>query len=136
MKNHHFFVPEAWCDYNEHFGDCFYLIPFSKGLDNVLDGVGLGQQYRGDFSTYTVESRIRYLREAKEGDRLTVVSTIRDADQKRLFTSHEMLRGDELIATCEFVCLHVDVRIPKSTPFPDAIFNTIQRLKSTSLETP
>ncbi len=130
MKNHHFSVPAAWCDYNEHFSDCFYLIPFSAGLDHVLDGVGLGQQYRGDFSTYTVESHIRYLREAKENDQLTVVSTIRDADSKRLFTRHEMLRGAEIIATCEFVCLHVDVRIPKSTPFPDVIFSNIQRLKS------
>ena len=134
IQTHHFSVPAEWCDYNEHFSDCYYLIPFSVGLDNVLDCVGLGKQYRGDYSTYTVESHIRYLREAKEGDQLSIVSTIRDGDYKRLFTSHEMHRGNEIIATCEFVCLHVDVRIPKSAPFPETILANIQRLKSTSLE--
>ena len=134
MNTHHFSVPSEWCDYNEHFSDCYYLIPFSRGLDIVLDSVGLGPNYRGACSTYTVESHIRYLREAKEGDQLTVVSIIRDGDIKRLFTSHTMRRGDEIIATCEFVCLHVDVRIPKSTPFPDSIICNIQRLKTSPQE--
>jgi carnitine 3-dehydrogenase len=98
----------------------------------VLDAVGLGQNYRksNDYSTYTVESHLRYLREAKANDQITIISSIKDGDQKRLFTHHEMKRGDELIATCEFVCLHVDIRIPKTAPFPEAIFNNIQQLKT------
>jgi len=129
---HQFSVPDEWCDYNEHFSDCYYLIPFSIGLDHVLDSVGLGKHYRkdNDYSTYTVDAHIRYLREAKAGEPLTIVSAIADGDSKRLFTRHEMRRGETVIATCEFVCLHVDVRIPRAAPFPDAISEQIQRFKS------
>lgn len=130
IPTHEFCVPKDWCDYNEHFSDCYYLIPFSVGLDHVLDWAGLGARYRGDYSTYTVESGIRYLHEAKEGDRLTVTSAIADCDAKRLFTKHAMKRGGQLIATCHFVCLHVDVRIPKAAPFPLEIANRLVQGKS------
>ena len=132
IDNYTFDVPADWCDYNQHFSDGYYLLPFSTTLDIVLDAAGLGASYRnaGDYSTYTVESRIRYLREAKADDKLTIFSTIKDGDTKRLFTYHEMKRGDELIATCDFVCLHVDVRIPKTAPVPQTVYDTIQKLKS------
>jgi len=130
IKIHSFSVPAQWCDYNEHFSDCYYLIPFSSSLDIVLDSVGLGKMYRGDFSTYTVESHIRYLREAKEGDAIEIIASIKDADKKRLYTHHIMRHGDEIVATCDFICLHVDTRLPKAALFPVAILDNIQRLKS------
>ncbi len=128
-----FVLPAQWCDYNEHFSDGYYLVAFSAAADIVLDAVGLGARYRaqGHFSAYTVESQVRYLREAKAGQALTITHALGDFDDKRLWLQHEMHRGDTLLATCTFVYLHVDTSVPKAAPFPAAILERMRAIKAT-----
>ncbi len=127
-----FVVPAAWCDYNEHFSDGYYLVAFSNAAETALEAVGLGAQYRarGHFSAYTVESQVRYLREAKAGQTLTIVQAVDDFDAKRLWLRQQMFHGAELLATGTFIYLHVDTRVPRAAPFPPAIAQRLQLLKA------
>jgi acyl-CoA thioesterase FadM len=119
----HLVVPPQWCDYNAHFSDGYYLVAFSNAAETALEAVGLGAAYRaqGDYSAYTVEAQVRYLREAKAGDALVIRHAVEAVDDKRLRLHHEMHRGSTLLATCRFVYVHVDTRGPRSAPFPAAI---------------
>lgn len=132
LAPYRFVVPTDWCDYNRHFSDGYYLVAFSNASDAVLDAVGLGAAYRarGAFSAYTVEARLRYLREGKAGDELAITQLVRDSDTKRMWVYQEMRRGDELLATCECTHLHVDVRVPKAAPFPPEILELIARFRA------
>lgn len=131
LPPYRFAVPAHWCDYNHHFNDGYYLVAFSVAADIVLEAVGLGPRYRseGHFSAYTVEAHIRYLREAKLGDELTITHAVQRFDAKRLWLYHKMCRADTVLATCEFVSLHVDARVPKAAPFPPPVLERIARLK-------
>jgi acyl-CoA thioesterase FadM len=123
LAPYHLVVPPQWCDYNEHFSDGYYLVAFSNAAEVALEAVGLGAAYRaqGDYSAYTVEAQVRYLREAKAGDALVIHHAVQGIDAKRLVLRHAMHRGTTLLATCRFVYVHVDTRVPRSAPFPEAI---------------
>jgi acyl-CoA thioesterase FadM len=120
-------VPPAWCDYNEHFSDGYYLVAFSTAAETALDAVGLGARYRarGHHSAYTVESQVRYLREGKAGDALTIRHAVQAFDAKRFWLRQEMHRGDTLLATCTFVYLHVDTTVPRAAPFPPEVLERL-----------
>jgi acyl-CoA thioesterase FadM len=122
-----FVVPPAWCDYNRHFSDGYYLVAFSNASENALEALGLGARYRaqGHFSAYTVESQVRYLREGKAGDALTITHTVQAHDARRFWLHQRMLRGDTLLATCVFVYLHVDTTVPRAAPFPPAVLERL-----------
>ena len=132
LAPYRFVLPAAWCDYNEHFSDGYYLVAFSSAAEIALDAVGLGAHYRaqGHFSAYTVESQVRYLREAKAGQTLTIRHALGDFDAKRLWLHHEMFRDDTLLATCTFVYLHVDTSVPRAAPFPAAVVERMRALKA------
>lgn len=122
-----FVVPAAWCDYNEHFSDGYFLVAFSNASEDALDALGLGARYRaqGHFSAYTVESQVRYLREGKAGDELTITQSVQAHDARRLWLHQKMLRGDTLLATCVFVHLHVDTSVPRAAPFPATVLERL-----------
>ena len=127
LVSYEFVLQPAWCDYNEHFSDGYYLVAFSAAADLALDALGLGARYaaQGNFSVYTVESQVRYLREAKAGDALQIRQWLLKHDAKRIWLQQEMLRGDTVVANCNFVYLHVDTIMPRAAPFPPAIAQRI-----------
>ncbi|MFC5742545.1 thioesterase family protein [Dyella tabacisoli] len=126
-----FIVPQAWCDYNNHFSDGYYMVAFGHATDAFFEHVGLGHAYRKssrDYSTYTVEAHVHYIKEARVGDTLQVHYHVLDVAPKRLRLRHQMYLGENLIATVDFIFLHVDVRIPKSAAFPPQILQQLQQL--------
>ncbi len=104
-------VLPGWIDYNGHMTESRYYFCSSEGADAFLRLIGAGMDYvAGGHSYYSVESHIRHLGEAKLGDRLTVTVQIISADEKRFRSFTRILRGDELLATVEQTCLHVDMK--------------------------
>lgn len=106
----HLQVLPGWIDYNGHMTESRYYFCSSEGADAFLRLIGAGLDYvEGGHSFYSVESHIRHLGEAKLGDRLTVTVQIISADEKRFRSFTRILRGDEVLATVEQTCLHVDM---------------------------
>ncbi len=119
----HLQVLPAWIDYNGHMTESRYLFANSEAVDNFLRLIGAGMDYvQGGHSYYTAETHIRHLGEAKLGDRLTCTLQILSADDKRLRLFTRIQRGDDLLATVEQMCLHVDMKAGKTCPAaPDVL---------------
>ena len=106
-------VPAEWIDYNGHLTEGFYGVAFGDATDAVLIELGFGSDYLTNHgSFYTVETRIRYLREVKQGSPIHTSSLVLGADNKRLHVYHELFAGEQQspVATQECMMLHVSQR--------------------------
>ena len=103
-------VPSEWIDYNGHLTEGFYGVAFGHATDAILTALGFGSDYLATHgSFYTVETRIRYLREVKEGAEIYTDSLVLGADTKRLHVHHDLFADDDSdpVATQECMLLHV-----------------------------
>jgi acyl-CoA thioester hydrolase len=125
-------VPEEWIDSNNHLNDARYVTIFSRACDALLAEFGVQVPAPDGLSLVTAELHVRYLREAKLGDRLLVLTRVLDLDEKRLHTFHEMRLADDeqVLATAEIMTLHVDITIPKVVPFPIAVQEQLHALRA------
>jgi len=123
FSGHRETVRREWVDYNGHMNVAYYVMVFDHGTDKLLDGLGLGRDYRdgNQRSVFVVEAHITYDRELHAGDKVVVTSRVLDRDARRLHVFHEMRRADDgsLAATNELLFLHVDMKARRSAPFPD-----------------
>ncbi len=124
-------IRDEWIDYNGHFNMGYYGVLFDISGDDAFEALGLGPKYLSTgFSFYTLEAHITYLREMHAGDPVRVMFRILDYDAKRIHYFKEMYHADEgwLAATLEGICMHIDLSVTKSAPFPDAIIQKIEAM--------
>ena len=115
-------VLPGWIDYNGHMTESRYLFAASETVDPFLRLIGAGMDYvAGGHSYYTAESHVIHLGEARLGDRLTGTLQVLAADDKRLHVFVRILRGGEVLATVEQMCLHVDMMAGKTCPAAQAV---------------
>ncbi len=125
----HLQVLPAWIDYNGHMTESRYLFANSEAVDNFLRLIGAGMDYvQGGYSYYTAETHIRHLGEAKLGDRLICTLQILSADDKRIRVFVRIMRGDELVATVEQMCLHVDMKAGKTCAAAPQVLSNLMPL--------
>src|SRR5918994_5115942 len=120
LRLHECAVDPAWLDYNGHMTEARYGDVLAYATDAFLRHVGLDAEYlAGGHSAYTVETHIRYLREATAFESLAVETQVLGADEKRLHLFHELRRlpGQETLATGEHLLLHVDSGAGKVVPW-------------------
>jgi len=89
-------VRGEWIDYNGHLHDAGYATVLSEANEALLAHLGLSEAYRvaTGRAMYTVESHIRYLAEARQGDVIEAASLLVSADAKRMRV-HTLLRRGE-----------------------------------------
>lgn len=116
-------VAPEWVDYNGHMSEWCYLLVMGNSSDAFFRYVGIDESYRAaGASLYTVETHIRNLLEASEGEQLTLTLQVLGSDGKRVHVAHEILRGDnEVVATGEQLLLHVDTAAGRTSALPDAV---------------
>ncbi|WP_434599343.1 thioesterase family protein [Streptomyces sp. A5-4] len=126
-------VRPEWIDYNGHMSEAFYVLVFGFATDAMMIETGLHSEYRESTgcSLYTVEAHIRYLRDVSEGAQLAVRTRLLGADAKKARFTHELYVVDvadadpgpeaEPVATTELLAIHVDQRVGRAAPFPEAI---------------
>ncbi|MGH3087187.1 MAG: thioesterase family protein [Rubrobacteraceae bacterium] len=133
-------VSPAWVDYNGHMSEAFYALVFGYATDALLDFIGMDASYRERTKTsvYTLESHITYLREAKEGEHLSVTTQLLDMDHKRLRVFHTMRHAGrgELLATGEALLMCVDMSGPRSAPFAPEILARIESVRERHADLP
>ncbi|MGH3065145.1 MAG: carnitine 3-dehydrogenase [Gaiellaceae bacterium] len=117
-------VDPSWVDYNGHMTEARYGDVFGYATDAFLRHLGLDEAYlTGGHSAYTVETHIRYLREAAAREPLSVETQVLGADEKRLHLFHVLthrLRG-ETLATGEHLLLHVDTEQGRTVPWCEPV---------------
>jgi acyl-CoA thioesterase FadM len=118
--------------------EAFYVLIFGDATDAFYDHIGFDDAYRRreEVSLYTVESHIRYLVEAHEGEAVRIGTRLRAFDAKRLRLHHTMVRqrdGDTL-AVIELLALHVDKRVVRGSAFHPEIAARIGAIATSAPE--
>jgi carnitine 3-dehydrogenase len=126
-------VSPEWVDYNGHMTDYRYQHVFGEAVDALFRQVGIDEAYRAaGHAPYTVEMKVSFRAEMKQGDAFYVTTQVVDADDKRLWLFHRLHRvADGVIAaTGEHLFLHVDAKSAKATPFPADLSAQLAELKA------
>jgi carnitine 3-dehydrogenase len=124
-------VSPDWIDYNGHASESTYLRLAGQATDALLARVGIDAGYlRDGGSYYTVETHLRHLGQAVDGELLRVTTQVLGADEKRLHVCHRVLRAadDEVLATAEHMLLHVDATSGRAGPAAPHVLSAVRRL--------
>jgi acyl-CoA thioester hydrolase len=132
FRLHEVTVPAEWTDYNHHLTESAYLLIMGESSDAFFRFFGIDDAYRdAGHSLFTVETHLRNLREAREGERLSLTIQVLGTDAKRLHIVHEMRSATGgLIATAEQMLLHVDTRAGQVAPFPSHIAGVLREISA------
>jgi acyl-CoA thioester hydrolase len=132
FRLHDVTVPPEWTDYNHHLTESAYLLIMGESSDAFFRFLGVDDGYRdAGHSLYTAETHLRNLREACEGEQLSLTIQVLGTDAKRLHILHEMYRAaGGLIATAEQMLLHVDTRAGRAVPFPGHIAGRLREIRA------
>lgn len=120
-------IPAEWVDYNDHLNDAYHAVAFSRAGDAFLESIGLGAAGREatGCTIYTLALVIRYLAEAKRGERLAISAQVLETDKKRLRFWLEARRvGDSvLVSTSEqvMICIDRTGERPRAADFPPEV---------------
>ena len=105
-------IPVEWVDYNDHLNDAYHAVAFSRAGDLFMERVGLGPEGRQATgrTIYTLALVIRYLAEAKLGERIAISIQVLEVDSKRVRYWLEARRVNDnvLVSTSEQVLICVD----------------------------
>lgn len=117
-------VRPEWIDSNGHMNLAYYVVVFDLATDKLYAALDIGDAYRevtGN-SCFTAETHTVYEREVHLGERLRVHTWLLGADAKRLHYFHELfhVESGERSAVQELMALHIDMRVRRVAPFPDA----------------
>ena len=123
--------PES-VDYNGHMRDADYALLFSHGVDALMDRLGIDAAFRAarHYTLFTLETHIRYLQEAHEGDPIAVDLRLVDRDAKRLHLLMELCHADAgtVLATGEVMSMGMDTGAGRPAPFPEPIAGHVEAL--------
>ena len=132
-------LPE-WIDINNHMNVAYYVLAFDQGVDFLWSQFGLTDEYirTHSSSTFAVESHITWQRELSEADPYVVTSQVLAFDEKRIHQFLRMYHADEqyLVATAEWMNLHVDLEVRRVAPWPDVIRELITKYVAKQGEQP
>lgn len=132
-------LPE-WIDINDHMNVAYYVLAFDQAVDTLWAEFGLTDDYIREHcgSTFAVESHVTWQREIAEGEPYVVTSQILAYDEKRIHQFQRMYHATQayLVATCEWMNLHVDTRTRRVAPWPDEILANISQFAQQQAKAP
>ena len=135
-------IEKEWIDYNGHLNAAYYNILFDRAGDKAFEILGLGEKYakQTNFTIYTGEIHLCYLREIHLKHKMKATAQIIDYDKKRIHVFQHLCHEKEgwIAATNESIALHVDMTGPKVAEFPQHILNNIEKMaqEQKNAETP
>ena len=132
-------VQPEWIDCNGHMNVAYYGIAFDHAVDLLFDGFGITADYieHSLGSTFAVESHMTYQRELNEGDEFRVTAQLLAYDEKRIHQFQRLYHASEgyLVATAEWMNLHVDLAARRVCPWPGSILESIAAFSTSQPET-
>lgn len=135
-------VKPEWIDHNGHMNVAFYLLAFDQAAGGLDDYLGLSREYkaRTNSATFVGDVHVNYQKEVKVGAPLRLTAQVIANDSKRVHFWMEMFHQTEgfLVATAEFIILHIDMSVRRVSPMPDTLVERIAAVRRAhdSLGTP
>lgn len=126
-------VHSEWVDYNGHMNDAAYAIVFSHAVDHLIDTIGLHAEARErlNYTIFTLENHICYLKEAHEKESLHVCVQLIDDDSKRLHVFFDMKNDQgDLLSTSEQMLMGMAKEEGIPSPFPESVTSEIAQLRN------
>jgi acyl-CoA thioester hydrolase len=124
IVEHEDVVRPEWIDSNGHMNLAYYVVVFDLATDKLYSTLGIGNAYRDATgnSCFTAETHTVYEREVRLGERLRVHTWLLGVDDKRVHYFHELFHAEsgDRSAVQELMALHIDMRVRRVTPFPEA----------------
>ncbi len=123
-------VPPDWTDYNNHMNEARYGQVFSDATDAFMKLIGADATYvAGGLSYFTVEGHIRFLDEVRALEPVTVDTQVLMGAGKKMHLFHSFRHGDgRLLATGEYLLLHVSLETRASCPPADAVQTKLEEI--------
>lgn len=122
-------VKPEWIDVNSHMNVAYYVLALDMAVDALWDRFGITNNYidSGEGSTFAVECHVTYQRELLEGEPYIVTAQILAYDEKRIHQFQRMYHAEQdyLVATAEWMNLHVDLGTRRVSPWPAQILANI-----------
>jgi len=132
-------VKKDWVDYNQHMNDAAYARVFSLAVEKLMNKIGIDQSFRHtyEYSIFTLETHICYLKEAREGESLRITFQLLDHDEKRLHVFFTMYNKDsEEVATSEQMLMGMDMKQGRPSPFPSPIAQKTEDMANKQTDLP
>jgi len=118
-------VYPAQCDHMGHMNVQWYVAKFDEATWNFFSDLGITPSFlrKSASGMAAVEQHIKYIRELRAGDVLTIYSRLTELSGKVIRFHHQMINGDtgDTAATTDLVALHMDLNTRKSIMFPEQI---------------
>ena len=125
-------IPEDYLDMMGHMNVRWYTHLFSMAMGGVFRMTGLSHEYMQENHSgmFALESHIRYLSEVRVDQKVSVHTLFLNRSPKRIHVIHFLINHDkrDVAATFEMVSTHIDMRIRRTSPFPDELSTLIDNI--------
>jgi acyl-CoA thioester hydrolase len=129
------FVKEQWIDLYGHMNMAHYVAVLDELGHQILERFGMGESYTNaqNCGLFTVDARVRYLKELRAGDPLRVELTPLRFDEKRLITKVDLYHDEAgyLSATMEQTAVNVDLATRRASNFSPQALAMLQKMMDT-----
>lgn len=119
------------CDHMGHMNVMWYASKFDEASWQLLARLGITKSYLTNSQSMmaAVQQNTTYKRELRAGDIISIRSGISDIEEKVVRFIHEMKNDGtgELAAFSVVTGIHMDFDSRKTSPFPDALLERLQR---------
>ncbi|SFQ25686.1 acyl-CoA thioester hydrolase [Salibacterium halotolerans] len=130
-------VRSEWVDYNGHMNDAAYAVVFSRAVEALMEALGLGEAQRqaSFYTIFTLETHLCYLKEAVEGENLTVTFQLLDHDAKRLHVFFFMINSrEEQVAVSEQMLMGMNTKTGRPDAFPQLVDEAVKDTAASHLQ--
>jgi acyl-CoA thioester hydrolase len=125
MLTHRGVVYPWQCDHVGHMNVMWYVSKFDEATWQLFSDLGITSSYlrENQRGMAALEQNIKYKRELRAGDTLSIYSGILEIKEKTIRFYHEMRLDEtkEIAATTVLFGVHMDTIERKARPFPDEI---------------
>lgn len=125
-------IPESYMDVMGHMNIMWYTHLFAHGMGGTFKLIGMERDYfvANQAGCFALKQFVCYLSEIRTGEHVTLRTRLLGRSPKRLHLMHFIVKdaGDVLASTAEIVASHIDMRTRRTSPFPDFLNETIDRV--------
>lgn len=125
-------IPESYMDIMGHMNIMWYTHLFAHAMGGTFKLIGMERDYfvANQAGCFALKQFVNYLSEIRAGQKVTLRTRLLGRSPKRMHLMHFIVKdaGEVLASTAEIVAAHIDMQFRRTSPFPDSLANSIDRV--------